>query len=303
MTDDAARWFDDTEAEPGPPRRTRVLLVAAVAPWLVVLLLVVRGGDRTGDGAIPDHASAVAGPEAPAGAAADPLAALPDPAGRPPTVTDGATTGPAGPVTADDGPEPDQPGVELGDPRLAYGVGEAVAVAVARAWLSDRGPDLRDSGLDPQRGSYLEHVVVERIALEGPSHAVATVSAVLLEREEDRYADAVVRRLAVPLSLTPASVHPGGPPWWLPDAIDLTPVPPQLEDTGTEGLTTLVLDALTDAGYRDTTVRELATNADGLVVADVTASTALGERTEGPVWLQQDPGGIRVLGHHRDDTI
>ncbi len=302
MADETIRWFDDEPEGPPPSRRTRWLLVAAVAPWLVVVLVIARSGPGDPTSVAP---AAVAAAQAATGDADD---TGDDGTGQDGTgahPTEQPETAPAGSNTEErSGGGAGVPVDRAGDvvpSRIAYGVAEALAVATTRAWLSDAGPDLPAPDIDVHRGAYLEHVVVERIDLVDPQVAVATVSVVLLERDGDVYGGAALRRVAVPLTVTPSTVHVGGSPWWLPTALDLTLVPPDLDAHDDPAASHATTDALTAAGYRDVTVHRLATTAAGIVVAEVEATTGSGDRIDGPVWLRAGGDGLELLGHHRDD--
>ncbi|MEX1162334.1 MAG: hypothetical protein WEB03_02015 [Nitriliruptor sp.] len=303
MSDETIRWFDDEPDVPTPSRRTRWLLVAAVAPWLVVVLVLVRSGSASPTQVAP--AAIGGGPTAASAGGADDEHRADDDGGDGANGdTDRAVVEPQGSLLDEPASGASQDGhgaTDLVTSRVAYGVAEALAVAVTRAWLSDAGPDLPAPGIDVRRGAYLEHVVVERIDLVDPQLAVATVSVVLLERDGDVYGAATLRRVAVPLTVTPSTVHAGGTPWWLATALDLTPVPPETGVNDDPAAPDAAVDALTAAGYRDVTVAGLAVTSTGVVVAEVTATTEAGDRIDGPVWLRSSADGLELLGHHRDD--
>jgi hypothetical protein len=125
----------------------------------------------------------------------------------------------------------------------------ALAVVVARAWLTDVDPRLELDGLPSAgTGRYVEHLVVEAVELPAPEHAVVTLLAVLLEGEEEL--TAVVRRLAVPIAFDGDGAQPGGTPWWLPEP-SLEARPPST--TPVEDLEELLAatEALHAAGYTD----------------------------------------------------
>jgi hypothetical protein len=319
VTDDAPRWLDDDTEPPSGPRRLRTLLVVAVVPWLVLGVVLLRGATvPTGaDGTLDAGAAPATG--------ADPGQDVPSVGGSPP-----GSSVPPGPAPHDDHApvsdhasahgsdhdDADAPPAPLASDagldgrvpadhptRVAHGVAEALVVAITRAWLSDAGPDLEVQGIEVDRSGYLEHVAVERIALEGDSLAVATVTVVVLDRDGDRYDGATVRRAAVPLRVTATTVHPAGQPWWLPAALDLTPQPPEAAAVDDAAVTLAVAEALDAAGYRDPTIGELAVADGGTVVASVTASVAEGVPVRSDVWLRLDADGTAtVLGHHEDDT-
>jgi hypothetical protein len=305
VTDDAPRWFDDDTEPPTRSRRLPTLLVAAVVPWLVLGAVLLRGA------AVPT------GPDDALGAGAGPTGDE-DPGQQPPVggPPRGSTVPPDPGAHDDHGDRGGVPPAPLADDvhpdgrvpadhptRVSHGVAEALVVAITRAWLSDAGPDLEVPGIEVDRGGYLEHVAVERIALEGNSLAVATVTVVVLDRDGDRYGGASVRRAAVPLRVTATTVHPAGQPWWLPAALDLTPQPPEATAVDDEAVTRAVAEALDAAGYRDPSVDELAVIDGGTVLASVTASVAGGVPVRSDVWLRLEADGTAaVLGHHEDDT-
>lgn len=300
---DRADWIDD-DAPPRQGGRRMPLLVAAIVPWLIVAFVVLRG-----DGAVEADAPAAAdlagGVDAPA--PADPpteergAAAATEPHDR--TGMAAPSTDPDTGASSDDGTG-ESPEAEVhSSTELSLGVAEATAVAIARAWLSDGGPDLTVDGVNADRRAYLEHVTVERVELAGADHAVATLSLVLLEREDDTYVDVLVRRAAVPLRLTDATIRPAGAPWWLPSPPDLSPTPPAADAVDDAATRDDVLRALVASGYRDPDVLDVAETSDGTVVAEVDGITTTGERLDGPVWLVPAGEGLRVLGHFDDDRL
>jgi hypothetical protein len=317
VTDDAPRWFDDDAEPPARSRRLPTLLVAAVVPWVVLAVVLLRGvptptatDDALGAGTV----TATADDQ-------DPPEDVPPVAGPPPgsgvTTSDGDDHDHATdhPTEHDHGPDagplaspPEDAHVDGRAPldhptRVAHGVAEALVIAIARAWLSDAGPDLEVEGVEVDRSGYLEHVAVERIVLEGDSSAVATVTIVVLDRDGDRYVGATVRRAAVPLHVTATTVHPAGQPWWLPSPLDLTPRPPETAPVEDEAVSAAVREALDAAGYRDPTVDELAVTDEGTLVASVTTSLPDGVPVRSAVWLRVGAdGAATVLGHHEDDT-
>jgi hypothetical protein len=286
---DRPTWFEDVEDEPSRPRRRLLSILAAVAvTWLVVSLALLGRG-------------------APAEAPAEPLAHQLDP--------DTTSPGDAGRSTAagdDLDPAPDDaadreavPAVDGGPEDRATGPGHgpdvghdeaaAVVAAVVRGWLSDGGPDLAIPGLDVDRRAYLEHLSVERFDLPGPELAVARTLLVLLVREGDHYTEAVLRRAAVPLTLTEDGALPAGPPWWLPDDPELAVTAPPTEPLDEPELALEVLEAIEAAGYRGVSVAAVARTATGALVADIEATTPNGDPVAGPVWLLTSADGALVL--------
>ncbi len=263
-------WTDDVGEEEEPRRTTRPwVLVLATVPWLVVLGLVL-GGVVSGDRATP------APPETP-GEAAGPADAVPEDQPAPPPVHPQEHREPEDthvPTTADDGP-----------------IG-AVALAVARAWLTDVGPHLALEGIAPAGDLYLEHGVVERIERHG-DHAVVGVLAVVLMRDDDRYTQVVARRLAVPVALGPP-VRPAGAPWWLGE-VDLTTTPPDplAEEDAPEVLLELS-EALATAGVLDGEVLGASRTDDGWWLTRVGDPDTPHE--QGVVWLRPGAAGPVVAG-------
>lgn len=279
VTDDGPTWFDDElDDARRPRRRVWLVLAAATLPWLVVATLVVRGGPT---------ASAADAPAAPA------------PAG---TVDDTAAA-PRDRTAPVDGPDDTAPTAGSADLAAIAGVGgpssgdvTAVATAVARAWLSDAGPDLTVDGVDPDRRAYLEHVTTRRVALPSETTAVVTLSVVLLVRDDDRYVETVVRHVAVPLTVTDEGVRPAGAPWWLPDETVLTPAPPRSTTVDDAEHHVAATRALEGAGYEDVELHELAHGDDELAIATVSARTASGEVVAGEVWLARLDETYLALG-------
>jgi hypothetical protein len=280
VPDPTPSWFDDEPDRPRrrPSRRVVVTLVAATIPWLVLVVLLLRGTPTE-----PPRVAATTHPAPDAGADGP----SDDPGARGDAAADGAP--PAEPVV--EGAVSSS--AEIGD-------ASAVATAVVRAWLSDAAPDLAVAGIEPDRRAYLEHVTLQRVEVPGPDAAVATLSVVLLVRDDDRYVDAVVRRVAVPLTLSATAVHPGGAPWWLPDELDLDPAAPRLTPTDDPATDDAVHAALTRAGYEDVTIRDIGQGQGELVVATVEATTPAGDPVDGPLWLVGDPSSLTVLGTHPD---
>jgi hypothetical protein len=299
VVSDTPAWFDEEPDAARRPRRRFVIVAAfAAASWLVLAAVLVRGGASAPDAATAqdvaathgvhgdgseDDADAGTDPRSESGARAEPGAQA-EPAAQDEASPDGQTEAPGGAP----------PG------NAATGVGreeaEALAIAVVRGWLSDGGPDLAVPGIEVDRRAYLEHVAVEAIVVPSDGLAVARTLLVLLVRDGDHYTEAVVRRAAVPLTVTTGSVHPGGPPWWLPTAPDLTPVAPQATataDPDAEGAVTAALEA---AGYDQVRVATVEATDGGTLIATVAARTPAGDRIDGPVWLHPTAQGLVVLG-------
>jgi hypothetical protein len=167
-----------------------------------------------------------------------------------------------------------------------------VALAVARAWLTDVGPRLELEGIAPRDDLYLEHGVVERIEVHG-DHAVVGVLAVVLVREDERYSRVLARRIAVPVALGPP-VRPAGAPWWLGE-VDLTTVAPDplVEEDDPEVLLELS-EALATAGVLDGEVLGASRTGDGWWLTRVGDPDTPQEQVA--VWLRPTPAGPVVAG-------
>jgi hypothetical protein len=281
---DAPTWFeDDTEgARPQPRRRLVLVLALGAGAWALVALVLVRGASS--DEVPPpttDVATVPPEPGTPGG-------------GAPPRPVPGP--GPSAPWTTHH-PSDGAPG---GDARPSALVGrqeaEALALAVVRGWLSDGGPDLAIPGIEVDRRGYLEHAAVESVHAPSRDLVVVRVLAVLLLRDEDRYADAVLRHVAVPLAVTETGARPGGPPWWLPTTPDLSTAPPPTTPVGDPDVADAVAVAMEDAGYRVAVIADLAVSEGGALVARVTATTPSGDEVDGPVWFGRTTDGLAVLG-------
>jgi hypothetical protein len=293
MTRDLPSWLseDDEAPDQSAPTRRWLLVGAATLPWLVVVALLATGTGSTGtepamDAATPSDASDGEGDAADA-----PVRLGPDPAeppdrrpvpeldsSRPRATHDEARSGPdVDPATADRTQE-----------------AAALAVMIARSWLTDVGPRLRVEGIDPRPDRYLEQAVVESVEVHGDL-AVVGLLAVVLERDDDTYGEVAAHRLAVPVRLAPSGARPAGPPWWLP-APDLEPAPPALETLEDPDLGVAVAEVLASHGYEELEVLRLATHGDGLLVAEITARLGDGRRADGPVWLSPTPAGPALAG-------
>src|SRR5690606_12379514 len=91
----------------------------------------------------------------------------------------------------------------------------AAAIPVVRAWLSATQP-LAIEGIEQRAYGWLEHATVEAVDYPGMGAAVASVLAVVLPAEGDRWLDARLARIAVPLRIRDGQVLPAGDPWMLP---------------------------------------------------------------------------------------
>lgn len=297
MQEERAPWLDDEDEPQGSVwagrNRLRLLVAAATLPWLVVIAVMLsplwRGG---GQAPVPPGAVDQSGwpIEQPAPGEHRPA---------PGTTPDGQS-GPAAPgLPQESDPSPGEVlGLtELrGDWRLGPEVGDlgAVAMLVARGWLSGIGPALRVDGVDPVGGAYLEQVVVEAVERPAAGAAVVSLAVVVLEEAGDGLA-ARARRLAVPLSVGPDHVRPAGQPWWLPGH-DLAPVALATAPVDDHGALLAAAEAVSAAGYRDVEVVSLEQSDLWPWIARVDATTPDGLRVSGPVWLRRHLDGFVVAG-------
>lgn len=355
MGRDGPHWtaadLDDDLEEPGrPPRRSRLLLVLAVAPWLVVVWLLGRPGvpqdgqpaaslpggtevhaevhapDEGSNAPAPDVGSESSHPDNGSGAPPtdEGSADAAGPAGTevaqaPTSPSDEPAPAPAGaaPPTAageQDGTRPDpdasawqepagtatEPGLVLleqrGRWRVEAGAEEAAALAVvvARAWLTDHEPRLSIAELaTPDVGRYAEHLVVEAVEATTPELTVVTLLAVLLDGQDEL--TTTVRRVAVPIALDARGARPAGSPWWLPGP-DLTPAAPPTRPVEDAADLLEAVEALQAAGYEDVTLERLEDLGGAAAVATVTARTPDGEPHDGPVVLRRHVDRYVVAG-------
>ena len=314
MRDGPTNWIDDTSDEaPGTRRRPALLLVAASVPWLVVVALLALPGRLGGVNGAAPHDPGVSlrdagSDDAPADAGSGDTPSDTTPAGPSPTDSGseaGAATPPPhqpqAPTETSPARPPDTSETPLaltehrGRWRTEAGPEEAaaLAVAVARAWLTGLSPPLHVDGVSPEADDrYAEHVVVEAVEQPGPEAAVVTLLAVVLEGDD---LSARVRRLAVPIAWEQGSPRPAGQPWWLPGPT-LDPLVPDTEPVDDPDEYLAVLDALAAAGLEDAEVHHLGATSGWPVVAEVTATTGGGDRIAGPVWLRRHLDGYVVAG-------
>jgi len=293
-------WFEGPERgdeEPAPGRRRWLLPLIAV-PWLVVAALLVLPG-RGGPGAEGPSPTTAAPEQVPdladrSGAGAEERL-LHEHADREPVTT----TAEPPPTTGDGGGSaPELPAVtlELEELRGRWRVGPgseeaaALAVVIARAWLTGLGPRLELEGAAPDPGSYAEHLVVEAVEHPSPRTTAVTLVAVLLSDPEDADAAVEVRRVVVPLATDGGSPRPAGAPWLLPGPalaqaeVDLQPLDDPAAGTAAD-------TALAVAGLGELAVTDLRT-ADGWPVV---ARASDGER-EHTIWLRPHLDGFVVAG-------
>jgi hypothetical protein len=295
------RWdlLEDDEGEAEHrSTRGRVLLLAALVPWLIVAGILWRTGDDPTLGAHDDgHTDHVT---ADGDADADEREEGSPPADEGVTGWDETPE----PWDATEGaiedlllPEPDA--LRFGA-RASAGAGEAAGVAhlVAREWLDDIGVPLGIEAIERSAtGAYVEHIIVESVDIPAPDAAVVTLVAVLLDVEEGTYSDARAVRIAVPVHLAREGARPAGTPWWLPGP-DLRPI--TVGEQALDDDPTVLADAgaaLQAAGYREIDVRSVALSDRWPIVVSATG-VAPGQSApaEHRVWLRQHLDGLVVAG-------
>jgi hypothetical protein len=298
-------WFDGPEHDadgdrPRGPRRWLLPLLAV--PWLVVVgLLVLPGEEDTGTAAPPAEEASTVVPPGPA-ATTDPPSMGPVEA-----TTDPPSTGPAeatahppstGPPAADDPPAlPESASVlQLEELRGRWRVGPgseeaaALAIAIARGWLTGLGPRLALPGAAPEPDTYAEHLVVEAVEQPSERTSVVTVLAIVLTEPDDQEMTVDVRRLAVPLATDQGTPRPAGAPWLLPGPT-LTPAEVELVPVDDPAAVGAATTALAVAGLGDLEVRALASAEGWPVIATATD----GERDH-TIWLRPHLDGFVVAG-------
>lgn len=303
-------WVDDESTGDDPPaRRTRPwVLGLAVVPWLVVLGLVLSGGIPGGSashdpagGPEPHQRPSATGEQPTAGSATDGAGQA---TSSPPSSPSSSPTPPVAPTPGDDGEpavadDPREPQATVPEPGGRASVAAvddgpvgAIALAVARAWLTDVGPRLEVDGIEPHADLYLEHAAVERIERHG-DHAVVSLATVVLGRDGEAYSRVASRRLAVPVALG-ADPRPAGAPWWLGE-IELTATPPEpLVEVDDDQLLLSISESLTAAGISAGELLGAARTEDGWWLARIAAPDE--ETSPTPVWLRPGPDGPVVAG-------
>ncbi len=314
-------WFDGPEQDAEEDRRRRSrrwLLPLLAVPWLVVVALLVlpaRGDTDRATAPVAEQPAVPQGAAAPliieqdtateqdtaegpaarsAGPGAGPSGDPSTNGGRP--VTDPST---AGPPAVDPPPSlPENPAtvLELQELRGRWRVGPgseeaaALAVVVARGWLTGLGPRLALSGATPEPDVYAEHLVVE--AVEHPSErtTVVTVLAIVLTDASSGEPSVELRRLAVPLATDQGAPRPAGAPWPLPGPA-LAPAEVELAPVADPDAVEAATTALAVAGLGDLEVQGLTTAEGWPVVA--TASDGERDRT---IWLRPHLDGYVVAG-------
>jgi hypothetical protein len=283
-------WLEDDGRNGSAPSagRPRALLVLAALPWLVVIALIVRPGSASVSVGGRDGSSDLAAGSAlehPDGFVEESPASDPGAASEPVPLVASAS---------------DDPGLELteirGRWRVAPGPEEATALAVvvARAWLTGLEPRLEVEGIEPAPGElYAEHLVVEAVEQASPEAAVVTLLAIVLDGGDDLRT--AVRRLAVPIAFERDGPRPAGPPWWLPGP-QLEPLDPERMPLETPEDLLAASQAIQAAGFDDVQLHGVWRTSGWPVIAEVTGTAPDGSRLDGPVWLRRHLDGFVVAG-------
>lgn len=272
--------LDTWDATPDPARRPRRwLLGAAVAPWLV--FVVMLAGDRASPVTPPATDPAPTDPPT-----VEPTASTPAPTDRDDSPSDGPSGsalllgGPAGPSSLD--------------------VARGLALVVARSWLSTRPSGPTIEGLVPEEGAdrrYVEHVAVETVDHPARGAAVVVVTALVLPIQDDTYGVGEHVRVAVPFLVDASGARLGGPPW------RLDPVPAALTEVAATPVVDVDLhlaatEALLDAGYRDVVVDTLARSEGWAWVVEARGRAPGRDVVEThAVWLRVDVDRLVVAGN------
>lgn len=300
-------WLGSGDDDPDgdAPRRARpLLLVLASVPWLVVIALLVLPGRMGTDGPASAPADGTGGTETADGDDPSTVDASPGatPSDDPQGDGVGGTPGTGTDTTADTGATnaelPDDiltlQGREVrGGWRVAAGAEEAVALAVVagRAWLTGVEPIL-ELAFDPEPpsdGGYAEHLVVEAVEQPAADAIVVTLVAVVLDVGGG---SPEVRRLAVPVAVTPDGPRLAGSPWDLPPPIlDQVALPRETSTDPTD--LDAARTALASAGLTDLDLVALHRTAGWPVIAEVV--TAGTDRIH-EVWLRPHLEGFVVAG-------
>lgn len=267
-------WLDVEDAGDAPGRRRPTLLiVAAIAPWFLVVGVLVSGVGGAGDGEMEasEHVGVSTRP---------PAEPHREEARQVPPIASGSTgddqrANPAPPDASDT-----QVGVRLlpidaaAIDDVAIEEASALSVAVGHAWLADEN---------------VAQIVPESIRRTSAHSLVATVLVVL-------DADGSVgefHRIAVPLATTENGIAPTATPFPLPPP-DVEPVDPPLRAVDDEDLVVQVSETLHAAGLDDLEVAGLYTAEGWPLLADVRGVDG-GVRPM--VWLTDDDGTPVVAGH------
>jgi hypothetical protein len=275
-------WFDGPEQDADGDRRhapRRWLLPLLAVPWLVVVaLLVLPRNEDTGTAAPPAGEASSVVPPGPAAVTTESNETDPTPDSQPAI--------PESPATV----------LQLEELRGRWRVGPgseeaaALAIAIARGWLTGLGPRLALPGATPEPDTYAEHLVVEAVEQPSERTSVVTVLAVVLTEPEDQEMTVDVRRLAVPLATDRGAPRPAGAPWLLPGPT-LTPAEVELAPVDDPEAVDAATTALAVAGLGNLEVRALASAEGWPVVA--TASDGEHEHT---IWLRPHLDGFVVAG-------
>lgn len=272
----------DWNVPTSPPRTSRRwLLLAAVAPWVVVAAIVVSN------------------PRTPAPDPASPTAAEPTTVG-----SDAPTPSTTPTATAPGLPSPGavpEPPTALTGPTVPDTRGQAVGLAavVARSWLSTRPDGVPVEGLEPSPGAdsrYVEHLVVESVDHPARGAVVVTVRALVLPVEGDAYGVGEQFRLAVPISLDADHARLAGAPW--PLAVEAPVVEaPTAAPVDDPDLQMAAAEAVMAAGYRDVALVSLERTSGWAWIATVEAR-APGQEAASThaIWLRSDVGRLAVAG-------
>lgn len=293
---DPPTWLlDDEEEDDGAQARRGwarpALVAAATLPWLVVGGLFVAqsgllaGSARSGSTSTTRATGTTAtGTTATGTTATGTTVTGTEPAPRPSAAGQGGTTLLSSPART--------------TPTAADAA--AMAVIVARSWVTNVGPTMHGTGTAPQSqeggGAYLEHAVVEGLDYPAPGYAVASVLGVVLAVDDGAYGDVAVRRLAVPLRFDADGARPAGEPWPLPPP-DLDPAVPTGDPIDDAALATEAGAALAAAGFEDIEVLALRQTDSWPWLATVRArAPGAEEPREQVVWLRSHQGGFVVAG-------
>lgn len=289
---DVPGFWDDTWDEPEVrPTPRRWWLVAAAAPWLVVLAVFLRP-----DGAAPSSPSAGAGAgggDRVTDAADSPAADRPVPDGRATRADPAGGETPLGAAADQDAAARTAvDAVIAAGTRSRRDLGGVVTLAAvaARAWVTGVGPTLAAGDLTGHDGLYLEHLLLEGVDHPSPGAAVVTFATLVLHAEDGAYDGAEARRVAVPVVLDEgAGPTLAGEPWWLDAAtVEHAPVqatdavedPERLADAGA---------ALSAAGYAEVAVESLARTDGWPWIVTFTAQPPAGDTPRRrTLWLRPD---------------
>lgn len=276
-------WLDEDEGEAHAHRRRTWLIGAAIAPWLLVVgILVIGAGQQGSTATVVTPTAGVSStpangateePESPE-ASHHPGTAEPAPQATPgvdvpaPSPTDEPQE--QTPPTAPDSAIDVTPLVVADDvpPEAA-----ALAVVVARTWLGD----------EP-----VAHLVTESVRRVSAESMVASVLAVIDTGEWS----SSIRRLAVPLADAGGGVAPTATPYMLPPPT-LESVDARLHPAGDTRLVARVAEAIHVAGLTDLDVKDVYTAEGWPLLADVRGPDG-GERPA--IWLTIEDGVPVVAG-------